>query len=155
MCGAALINATFLIATSFVDSGWLGITYSIAMIAVYMCLNLNNTMNATRVMSTLPDTVLEWIGARATSLGGKVMGGSEEALNSAKSNTTNTVERAGQATASSMSNMARNREKKRDIEPKGGNEGNIGKGNNQEPTNNTTADKGNHGQSITDLNPKE
>ncbi|MFY4303148.1 DotA/TraY family protein, partial [Escherichia coli] len=41
MCaGAALINATFLIATSFVDSGWLGITYSIAMIAVYMCLNL-------------------------------------------------------------------------------------------------------------------
>ena len=83
------------------------------------------------------------------------MGGSEEALNSAKSNTTTTVERAGQATASSMSNMARNREKKRDIEPKGGNEGNIGKGNNQTPENNTPADKGNHGQSITDLNPKE
>ncbi|HCS1565920.1 TPA: hypothetical protein OQM52_004353, partial [Shigella flexneri] len=85
----------------------------------------------------------------------KVMGGSEEALSNAKSNTTNTVERAGQATASSMSNMARNREKKRDIEPKGGNEGNIGKGSNQEPTNNTPTDKGNHGQSIKDLNPKE
>ena len=54
-----------------------------------------------------------------------------------------------------MSNMARNREKKRDIEPKGGNEGNIGKGSNQEPTNNTPTDKGNHGQSIKDLNPKE
>ncbi len=156
MCaGAALINATFLIATSFVDSGWLGITYSIAMIAVYMCLNLNNTMNATRVMSTLPDTVLEWIGARGTSLSGKVMGGSEEALSNAKNNTTTTLERAGQATASSMSNIAKRHDKNRDIEPNSGNEGNIGKGSNQEPTNNTPENKGNHGQSITDLNPKD
>ncbi|HHA1632314.1 TPA: DotA/TraY family protein, partial [Enterobacter hormaechei subsp. xiangfangensis] len=156
MCaGAALINATFLIATSFVDSGWLGITYSIAMIAVYMCLNLNNTMNATRVMSTLPDTVLEWIGARGTSLSGKVMGGSEEALNNAKSNTTNTVERMTQSTNQSMSNIARRHERNKDIEPNNSNEGNIGKGNNQEATNNTPDNKGNHGNSITDLKPKD
>lgn len=150
MCaGAALINATFLIATSFVSSGFLGITYSIAMVAVYMCLNLNNTMNATRVMSTLPDSILEWIGARATSLASKVMGGSEEAINHAKSNVSEFSSQGLQSTTQAVSNMARRHERKQDIERS--NEGNVNKGSNQESTENKTEDKGNRGQSITDL----
>ncbi|HGS6232243.1 TPA: DotA/TraY family protein, partial [Klebsiella pneumoniae] len=154
MCaGAALINATFLIATSFVDSGWLGITYSIAMIAVYMCLNLNNTMNATRVMSTLPDSILEWIGARATSLASKVMGGSEEAISHARSNTSEFVQQGTHATTTAMSNLAKRHEKNKDIERS--NEGNVSKGSNEEPTNSNTQDKGNHGQSITDIKTDE
>lgn len=156
MCaGAALINATFLIATSFVSSGFLGLTYSIAMTAVYMTLNLNNTMNATRIMSTLPDSILEWIGARATSLSGKVMSGSEEAVSNAKSNVSDSTQKAGHAVSNSMSNGLRQREKskEKDLHKTNSNDGdNQASKGSDEPKENT--DKGNRGQSIKDIDPK-
>jgi len=153
--GAMLINATFLIATSFVNSGWLGLTYTIAMTAVYMTLNLNNTMNATRVMTTLPDSILEWLGARSTSLSGKVMGGSEQAVQNAKSNTSEVGQKVGHAMNQSLTSGMKAANKIVSPPPKKGNDDNgtneITKGNNDVNSASGSEPKGNNGKPLSDL----
>jgi conjugal transfer/type IV secretion protein DotA/TraY len=152
--GAMLINATFLIATSFVNSGWLGLTYTIAMTAVYMTLNLNNTMNATRVMTTLPDSILEWLGARSTSLSGKVMGGSEQAVQNAKSNTSEVGQKVGHAMSHSLSSGMKTANKIVSPPPKKGNDdgtNEITKGNNDVNSASRSEPKGNNGKPLSDL----
>lgn len=153
--GATLINATFLIATSFVNSGWLGLTYTIAMTAVYMTLNLNNTMNATRVMTTLPDSILEWLGARSTSLSGKVMGGSEQAVQNAKNNTSEVGQKVGHAMNQSLTSGMKAANKIVSPPPKKGNDDNdtneITKGNNDVNSDSGSEPKGNNGKPLSDL----